>query len=428
MLIFCAGLFPLAFGGGNFWISPGIRYELTAYGTSVGFEDWIWCDNFTIGASAVGFTNLNTVGEAYSNLTISPTNCNVTFTSVRVGGITSFTLYAAAGTWDLTYLWIPAKPAMMIIDDAQREEGNGWNYTGTLLTLYFWHDTAVTVSMYDTVFSGASQGVPTTYYMRNDTIVENGVAGYYLATSQTVTANEVNDSSLDLSGRLGVRVYVMGNGGTIDYELTGGSPRAQVIRDQNGSGLQWAQWWCPGIQLGYGFDSLKVNVYFRFGSGAWALKETFTTYNISSSVLYDSYWNFTYATSYARGGSTVWSFLFGNSTSNSLVSNVCLQATSTWDLTGYNMAVGNFFTVMMLPFTSISATVANIVYGIIFLILVVPLYFRYHSILPIVVLSVLFAGTGGFLSGLVPGSGLALASLVLGVFGIGGAVLYRVFR
>jgi hypothetical protein len=139
-------------------------------------------------------------------------------------------------------------------------------------------------------------------------------------------------------------------------------------------------------------------------------------------------WNFTYATSYSRGASTVWSFLFGNSTSNSLVSNVCLKSSDVYDLVGYNMALGSFFTVMMLPFTSISAAVASIVYGIIFLILVVPLYFRYHSILPIVVLCVLFAGTGGFLSGLVPGSGLALASLVIGVFGIGAAVLYRLFR
>ena len=56
----------------------------------------------------------------------------------------------------------------------------------------------------------------------------------------------------------------------------------------------------------------------------------------------------------------------------------------------------------------------------------VPLYNRYKSFSPIVIMLILFGGAGGILSMMIPEAGLGVAWLFL-ILGIGGLV-YKVIR
>jgi hypothetical protein len=65
-------------------------------------------------------------------------------------------------------------------------------------------------------------------------------------------------------------------------------------------------------------------------------------------------------------------------------------------------------------------------YGLLLLVFFVPLYNRYKSFSPIIILLILFGGAGGILSLLVPEAGLGISWIFL-IVGIGG-LIYKVFR
>jgi hypothetical protein len=86
----------------------------------------------------------------------------------------------------------------------------------------------------------------------------------------------------------------------------------------------------------------------------------------------------------------------------------------------YNLNSGNFFTFILLPYT---ALIGSLFYGLVLLLLIVPIYIKYHSLDVVLFMLILFGGAGGFFSLLMPISGLQVGFVVM-AFAIG-SLLYK---
>jgi hypothetical protein len=88
-----------------------------------------------------------------------------------------------------------------------------------------------------------------------------------------------------------------------------------------------------------------------------------------------------------------------------------------------NLNFGNFFTFLLLPYTYL---IGGLFYGLLLLLLGVPVYIKYRSLDVILFAMIIFGGAGGFFSLLMPTSSLQLGFFIM-AFSLG-ALIYRVFR
>ena len=252
--------------------------------------------------------------------------------------------------------------------------------------------------------------------MRSDSHTANNITGYKLSETQSATAESDSRSKTGtFTIYYGVRVWVVFSDGQTE-ELTSGTPIATVYRNTLSSGLQSANWTCPGYSSI--IDAVMVKVYQRFSDETdWSLRVTFITHNQTLIKLPESTWTFYYYTKRAVAGDTTATFYWGNSTYNSRVRFQYYEPNA-WELMMYHLSQGDFVSFIVWPYFNL---IGNLFYGVLLLVVGATLYRRYESFVPIAIMMVLFGGVGGVVTMLVPAAGLHLAWLFM-AFGL--AILF----
>jgi len=263
-----------------------------------------------------------------------------------------------------------------------------------------------------------------TWYFRSDTHTVNGVTGYVINQTLSSTTKNV---SLSLAGNntvyWGWRVWLTRNDNST-VELTSGSQVATVSRAVDGEGFQTATWNAPARELQIGFDALEIVLYMKVGAGSWQSRAIFVSSTLVEKTVSSVTWTFYQYTSRSySGGTTTGLFIFGSSTRNSRIEGVGFGEADVYETMNYKLQSGDFVGFILYPYVNL---VGNLFYGIVMLIICVPLYNRYHSLTPILVLFILLGGATGIFSLLIPEAGLGVSWIFM-LLGLAG-LLYKVFR
>jgi len=263
-----------------------------------------------------------------------------------------------------------------------------------------------------------------TWYHRSDTHTVNTVTGYVINQTLSSTTKNV---SLSLAGNStvywGWRVWqVKSDGSTI--EMTSGSPVATVSRSNVSEGFQTSTWTASARSLQIGFDALEIVLYMKVGAGSWQSRAIFVSSTLVEESVSGVTWTFyQYTTRSYSGGTTSGYFIFGSSTRNSRIEGVGFGEADVYETMNYKLQSGDFIGFILYPYVNL---VGNLFYGLVMLMLCVPLYNRYHSLTPILVLFLLFGGATGVFSLLIPIAGLGVTWIFM-LLGLAG-LLYKVFR
>lgn len=262
-----------------------------------------------------------------------------------------------------------------------------------------------------------------TYYLCPDTQTINTVTGYKLSeTEPTSNASISLTATGNLTAYVGYRVFIVYDDGDL-FELSSGYVGI-VQRNNDIEGLQTEIWNCPNVTLDVGFQALRVEMYMQLGSGGWVDKATFITGFLNSTDIDASTWTFqTYTERLYSGGDTNVTATWGTSIANTLIDNVGVADPDIYGMMNYQLHMSNFVGFIFLPYTNL---VGSFFYGLLLMIFFVPLYNRYKSFSPIVIMLILFGGAGGIFSMLIPDAGLGIAWIFL-IVGIGG-LIYKVSR
>lgn len=265
--------------------------------------------------------------------------------------------------------------------------------------------------------------IANTYYFCPNTQTINTITGYKLSEDPpNYNASTSISASGNITGYLGYRVFIVYDDGDM-VELS--SNYISITgRANDTEGLMNATWACPKTKLDVGFQALRVEMYMQLGSGGWVDKATFISGFLNETEITNSTWVFqTYSKHEYTAGNTIFTATWGTSVANSLIDNVGVTDPGIYDLLIYQLNVGNFIGFIFMPYTNL---VGNLFYGLLLLVFFVPLYNRYKSFSPIIILLILFGGAGGILSLMVPEAGLGISWIFL-IVGIGG-LIYKVFR
>lgn len=263
-----------------------------------------------------------------------------------------------------------------------------------------------------------------TWYHRSDTHTVNGVTGYIINSTLSSTTKNV---SLSLAGdstvTWGWRVWqVKTDESTV--ELTSGSPVATVNRAVDGEGFQTNTWTAPSRSLQIGFDALEIVLYMKIGAGDWQSRAVFVSSRLVEKTVSGVTWTFyQYTNRSYSGGTTTGYFIFGSSTRNSRIEGIGFGEADVYETMNYKLQSGDLIGFVLYPYVNL---IGNLFYGLVMLMLCVPLYNRYHSLTPILVLMILFGGASGVFTLLIPlaGFGITWIFMLLGLAGL----LYKVFR
>lgn len=261
------------------------------------------------------------------------------------------------------------------------------------------------------------------YYFCPDTQTINTVTGYKLSeTPPNGNASTSISSAGNLTGYVGYRVFIVYDDG--DMVEISSTYIGVTGRTNDTEGLANATWACPKTSLNVGFQALRVEMYMQIGSGGWVDKATFISGFLNETEITASTWVFqTYTKHIYTGGNTIWTTTWGTSIANTLIDNVGVTDPDIYGLMNYFLNSGNFISFILAGYTNY---IGSLFYGLLLLVFFVPLYNRYKSFSPIIILLILFGGAGGILSLMVPEAGLGISWIFL-IVGIGG-LLYKVFR
>lgn len=271
-----------------------------------------------------------------------------------------------------------------------------------------------------------------TLYFRSDIVTVNGKTGYALNESRSASNLNASDYYVGASYQTvywGWRVW------QVDYnhaetELTSGAPEATVTLSANTSGLQTATWTPPETSLWVGFDSLKLTIYSKMGAGAWTAKATFTTETLSEKNVTSDTWTFSMyliVRRYASAPSVTetW-FIWGSSTYDSHIEDVTFADPNTYEKQGMEMMKGNFLNFIVAPWTNLVGATAFWSVVVLF-IPFMGIYIRTKSTIPLLLIVVLFGGSGGIFTFILGDIGVGALLWVFCLLSLTG-LLYKVFR
>lgn len=259
------------------------------------------------------------------------------------------------------------------------------------------------------------------YYMTSNICTVNGVTGYNLNATQTSSPILVNASAGpgSVTVQWGVRVWHV-DSINATTELTSATQAAIVSRTPgvNGSGIQSATWTPATTPLTVGFDSLKVIVYYRFVAAAWVAAATFTTDRLHEASLLNETITFYYWTNRTETPTptTYMEFRFGSSTYNSRIEDVGYAEPYPPEDMMVELANQDFWGFLMYPMNYVLGSLS---YGVFLLLINVPLIKRYNSIVPTLILFILFGGAAGAFTLMIPEVGLSIGWIFM-VIGLGG--------
>jgi hypothetical protein len=263
-----------------------------------------------------------------------------------------------------------------------------------------------------------------TFYFRSDSYQTNTVTAYGLDTDFTNTGVYLSSNgATGATVQYGFRIYQLHTGGS-KTELTGGSPEATISLSSNSSGYQTSTWTCAETDWSLGRDALQIAVYVKFDSGNWTAVANYVTPSIMSGTLEASTWTFRVYLYYSdTGAATQTRFYFGSASYKSAILGVDFADADIFAMMLFALVNGDLIMFFRLPLDLIFGAWW---YFIIILAVSGAFYIRYRNIVVILILFVLFGGTGGLVGALIP-SPVDVAIWVLLSLGLTG-ILWRVFR
>jgi len=179
--------------------------------------------------------------------------------------------------------------------------------------------------------STPSVGELTTWYMRSDQHMVNGLTAYILNETQSSSSESVSDTHSSTSGYSDVyvaaKVFIRHSDGT-ETEISS-AWQIRVERSSNGEGLQSDSWACPEEDLDG--DAIVVKIYTSFDAVTYTLKATFISDTMNGTI--KGTWNFyfytkrstSYTTNPKTGQTTYYTYVYfywGDSSYNSHIEDV----------------------------------------------------------------------------------------------------------
>lgn len=273
-----------------------------------------------------------------------------------------------------------------------------------------------------------------TWHMRSDTGTVNGVTGYMMNATPTASVQSVYTTTTGATYQpvyYGWRVWLAFPDGT-QTELTDGTPQAQTVTTANTTDYEEksSTWLAPSTTLYLGFNSFKMTVYLKFGSGAWAAITTYTTEPISEIALNSATWAFTINMKVARVEilpdyqTRTWLRWGSSDYADTRVEDVEFTDPNTYEKAGGYLQAGNFIAFILSPWINLLGS--DVTWGLMLAIPLMSIYVRSKSTIPILVICIVFGGSAGVINLLVP----MMASWLLWVFmllSLGG-LLYKIFK
>lgn len=271
-----------------------------------------------------------------------------------------------------------------------------------------------------------------TWYFCSSTHTVHGLTAYQLNETNTDTDEIINQ---ELSGNVtvtyGIRVWKRDSSGN-EQEITSGSPVATFTVTPNSYGQKQRTWQPTSVDVCN--ETIVVRIYVKPENGAWQTLAVFSTNPLFPSLpkkLSTATWNITYRYSALYSSATnktTAGITFGDSSNQMKIENITFEDLNPYEQMMHWLNQGNFVKALETPFTSQSSILVttNFFYSTMLLLCCVTLYNRYKNVNIILLLFILFGGTGGVLTAIMPASGLWISWLIF-VLGLGG-LLYRLFK
>jgi len=273
-----------------------------------------------------------------------------------------------------------------------------------------------------------------TWYFCSSTHTVHGLTAYRLNETNTNIAETITQT---LSGNVtvtyGIRVWKRDSSGT-EHEITSGSPVATFTQTPNSDGYEHkSSTWQPTSVSVYN-ESIVVRVYVKPENGAWQTLAVFSTNPLFTTLpkkLSTTTWNvtYTYNVLYTESNNKTYARIsFGQDDYYTKIENITFEDLNPYEQMMHWLNQGNFIKALETPFTYQSSILVttNFLYSTMLLMCCVTLYNRYKNVNIILLLFILFGGTGGVLTAIMPASGLWISWIIF-VLGLGG-LLYRLFK
>lgn len=276
--------------------------------------------------------------------------------------------------------------------------------------------------------SYAATSTMETWYIRSDTDTVNGVLGYVANTTQSTSSVSINTTTLFPSVEFGWRIWHVGGGNNETTEITSGTPIAIVQRSSTSSGIQSNTWTPPATSLQVGWDSFKFTIYYTspIGFTPWTAFAVLTSERQMYKALEAQELTFYLWTSFTINTFPTPNDIqirFGSSTYNTRIEDLTFTNPYEQEIQLYHLTNQDFIAFLFHPYVSV---MGSLTYGILMLVPTISLYKRTKSFQHILILFVLFGGSTGVMTLMIPEIGMSIgwAFLLLGL----GGLLYKTFR
>lgn len=408
--------------------SSDVHFGLPAYDSEVAFNDWIYLDSFewdAVDASQITFTNIKMDGSEISSLTVKTQFSNITFVNLDTDDTVKYTVEGTGAQ----HLTVP-EPTAVYVDGVLCSKGDKWDYSGGWLIVSGATTSVEAKYGYDPseypypIYPYPSPPVisETAWYMRSDTQVTNTVTGYVLRETQTTSSTNVLTSiNGNVTAYYGYKVRLLRSDGETS-ELTSNIVYSWRISD--GEGIQNVLWTPPATSLQVGYDAIQVDLYVKFGSGDWQSMATFVSDRLMKKSIVASEWAFQTYTKYVYSGGKTYAYVYwGDDSYETSIAGIQFIEPNVYETMNYKLQSGDFIGMILFPFLNL---IGPLFYVFPLLIVCVPLYVRYKSFAPILIIFILFGGSTGLFSLILPVevAGLVGFFLTIGLAGL----LWKVFR
>lgn len=260
-------------------------------------------------------------------------------------------------------------------------------------------------------------------YLRSDTHIVGGTSYYQMNQTNTITS--ASYTMTVPSGtpifQWGWRLYLKNRHGALS-EWTSGYPVGIVTRNSFGGGLQTSIWMPPECVIDLGTCAVVAEIYVRNNGGSWLLIASFATDLLISRRLENYPVSLQLMTAYSTMAQIYGTLQWG-SNSYPCGASIRFMNANEWEMFPYLFAKGDLILAVAYPFT---VMIGSLFYSLIFLMITGGIYLRFRSIRAVLVLWILFGGTGGVFNLMVGEYPMMIGWFVLG-FALAG-LLYTSFR
>jgi len=407
-----------------YW-SKDVHFGLSTYGTQITFNNNIHLGSFTFAnGTAIEFSDVYMGNGNVADLSLSTQTSNVTVASLSDTQLG----YTVTGAGVQTINLEDKQPRTVILDGSQTIIGIGYTYSGGYITVSGATSTASILFEGGSVYIPASRGEYTTetWYFRSDTWTVNDELGYKLHTTQSNNTTYVESTSASLQElTVGIKIYrVNTDGDVIPVTDT-------VVAEATQSGLT------AGTMLNTTYalsgdvesltldDAIQVVLYEQIGTGTQTAKATFITRNLQTDEMNTNTWTLNYYVSITEdAGTYYYRFHYGDSSTDSKIVNVQYVTLDPWGKSLYYIGKSDLINFIFNPYSYYLGQ--ELAFGIIALGFIIPAYNRYRDIRPVAILCLLFGGTGGLLTAMIPAVAMKVSFLFLAL-GVA-IILYKLIR